>query len=150
MNRNIVPTAEEERASLHQRRRWLAQAGSGFGATALSWMMANESQAATARQPGPHFAPKAKNVIFLFMYGGPSHIDLFDPKPELEKWHGKAIPVFRKEDAFMGKTNPNALKSPFKFAKYGESGLDISDRFPRISDLRRRPLRYPFSALREQ
>jgi hypothetical protein len=133
MNRNIVPTAEEERASLHQRRRWLAQAGSGFGATALSWMMANESQAATARQPGPHFAPKAKNVIFLFMYGGPSHIDLFDPKPELDKWHGKAIPVFRKEDAFMGKTNPNALKSPFKFAKYGESGLDISDRFPELA-----------------
>ena len=125
------------------RRQWLNRTGGGFGSLALSWMLANEGSAdepagftnyggdLSPRQS--HFAPQAERVIFLFMYGGPSHIDLFDPKPELNRWHGKAIPVFRPEDAFMGKTNPNAMKSPFKFGKHGNSGIDICDQYPELA-----------------
>lgn len=113
------------------RRQFLLKTGAGFGSLALSTMLAEDSLLASPR--APHFAPKAKSVIFLFMYGGPSHIDLFDPKPELNKWHGKEIPVFRKEDIFMAKTKPNAMRSPFKFAKHGQSGIDICDQYPELS-----------------
>src|SRR5438552_2332875 len=74
----------------------------------------------------PHFAPKAKSVIFLFCYGGPSQVDLFDPKPALEKWHGQPIPVFAADDAFFPDTKNTAFKSPYKFKKYGQAGIDIS------------------------
>ena len=127
------------------RRQWLAQTGAGFGGLALAGLLANdgllaggapvESTDATARPPlpVPHFAPKAKSVIFLFMYGGPSQVDLFDPKPVLDEWHGREIPVFRREDAFNAKTKPLAMKSPFQFAKHGESGLDICDQYPELA-----------------
>ena len=81
----------------------------------------------------PHFPPKAKAVIFLFCYGGPSQVDLFDPKPALEKWDGQPIPVFEKGAAFFPDTKNTALKSPYKFAKYGEAGIDISEKFPNLS-----------------
>lgn len=125
------------------RRQWLADTGAAFGSLALSWLLAQEGLLAAdgisprdtsqAALPLPHFAPKAKSVIFLFMYGGPSHLDLFDPKPELDRWHGKEIPVFRKEDAFMGKTKPQAMRSPFQFTKHGESGIEICDQFPELA-----------------
>ena len=122
------------RGSALHRRQWLARSGAGIGGLAISCLLADEMQAAREiHDVGPHFAPKAKNVIFLFMYGGPSHIDLFDPKPELDRWHGKEIPVFRKEDAFMGKTQPFAMKSPFKFNRHGQSGIDVCDQFPHLS-----------------
>lgn len=120
------------------RRTLLANSGGAFGSVALTWMLAsdgllaNEDNAPFGTRPA-HFSPKAKQVIFLFMYGGPSHIDLFDPKPELDRWHGKKIPVFRKEDAFMGKTNPFAMKSPFKFSKHGDAGIDICDQYPQLA-----------------
>ncbi|HIF33361.1 MAG TPA: DUF1501 domain-containing protein [Planctomycetaceae bacterium] len=124
--------------SLINRRQLLARSGGAFGSLALSWMLANDRLLARDKDdpfgPRPaHFAPSAKQVIFLFMYGGPSHIDLFDPKPELDKWHGKEIPVFRKEDAFMGKTKPYAMKSPFAFSKCGEAGIEISDQYPQLA-----------------
>ena len=81
----------------------------------------------------PHFAPKAKAVIFLFCYGGPSQVDLFDPKPALEKWHGQPIPVFEKHDAFFDDTKNTAFKSPYKFRKYGQAGIDISEKFPELA-----------------
>ncbi|MGL4553187.1 MAG: DUF1501 domain-containing protein, partial [Gemmataceae bacterium] len=62
---------------------------SGAGALALQWLLARDANAATSK---PHHAPTAKRVIFLFMVGGPSHLDLFDPKPALAKWHGKPLP----------------------------------------------------------
>ena len=68
----------------------------------------------------PHFAPKAKRVIFLFMSGGPSHVDLFDPKPRLDGDDGKPLP-FEKPKLERTKTG-NCLPSPFKFAKHGQSG----------------------------
>ena len=81
----------------------------------------------------PEFAPRAKSVIFLFMYGGPSQVDTFDPKPALDRWHGKPIPVFRKEDAFNAATKATAMRSPYTFAKHGQSGLDICEKFPHLA-----------------
>jgi len=81
-----------------------------------------------------HFAPKAKSVIFLFMYGGPSHVDLFDPKPALAKYHGRPIPVWKKSDAFMGgKTKNVAMQSPYRFAKHGQSGVEMAELFPNLA-----------------
>ena len=85
------------------RREFLYSAGGGLGGIALHWLLANETRAEDGRaKPGrspnplaakkPHFEPKAKRVIFLFMVGGPSQMDLFDPKPELAKWAGKPLP----------------------------------------------------------
>ncbi len=80
-------------------------------------------------------APHAKAVIFLFMYGGPSHVDLFDPKPALDKWHGKAIPVWKADDAFMGgKTKNVAMASPYRFRRCGQSGIEIAEIYPRLSE----------------
>ena len=116
------------------RRQLLARAGGGFGSLALAGLLAEEglSAASTPTQPGPHFAPQARSVIFLFMYGGPSQVDTFDPKPELARWHGKEIPVFREEDVFRKGTKPTALQSPFRFRKYGEAGIEICDQYPQL------------------
>ena len=85
-----------------------------------------------------HFAPKAKQVIYLFMSGGPSHVDTFDNKPELEKRHGQPIP-----ESFMdgihfamipaSTKQPKLQKSPFKFAKHGQSGTEVSALFPHLA-----------------
>src|SRR5581483_3143693 len=77
------------------RRSFLSQAGIGFGAAALSQMLAREAMAAPAgrRLPGvPHFPPRVKRVIFLYMSGGPSHLETFDYKPELDRLHGQPVP----------------------------------------------------------
>ncbi|MEO1996545.1 MAG: DUF1501 domain-containing protein, partial [Planctomycetaceae bacterium] len=134
-----LPT-ENASSALH-RRRWLKEAGGGFGGLALASLLGQEGLLAErrtyARGPlspkPPQFAPKATSVIFLFMYGGPSQIDTFDPKPELERWHGRDLPVFNREDAFMGDTKATAMKSPFGFAKHGAAGIDICDEFPELS-----------------
>jgi hypothetical protein len=129
------------------RRELLQQSGAGFGALALQSLLAQDSLPApetaetfsASMNPlaprAAHFAPRAKSVIFLFMYGGPSHIDLFDPKPELAKWHGRPIPVWKTEDAFMGgKTKNVAFASPYQFAKHGEAGIDISETYPHLAE----------------
>ncbi|HEY2759357.1 MAG TPA: DUF1501 domain-containing protein, partial [Pirellulales bacterium] len=72
-------------------------------------------------------------MIFLFCYGGPSQVDLFDPKSELAKWSGKPIPVFAKEDAFFEDTKNTAFASPYKFRKHGQAGIDISEKFPELA-----------------
>ncbi len=98
---------------------------------ALAHLLSLEGRSA----PAPHFAAKAKSVIFLFMPGGPSQIDLFDPKPDLAKWHGKPLPPSLTRDlklAFI-KPNANAVASPRKFARHGQSGLEISDYLPHLS-----------------
>src|SRR5262245_49850001 len=73
----------------------------------------------------PHFAPKARRVIHLFMTGGPSHVDTFDPKPILQKYAGKPVPVHRPTERRTGAAFP----SPFKFQKYGKSGIEVSELF---------------------
>ncbi len=119
------------------RREFLQSAGGGFGALALS-ALAAEAQASESPRVAdplapkkPHFAASAKSVIFLFMEGGPSHVDLFDPKPELTKQHGKPLPAsFGKVLTPMGTGGNNLLASTRKFAKHGKSGLDFSDWMP--------------------
>jgi hypothetical protein len=123
------------------RRQFLQRSGAGFGALALQALLSREGLLAAdsaARNPlaprKPHFAPRANAVIFLFMYGGPSHVDLFDPKPELAKWHGQPIPVWKKEDAFMGgKTRNVAMASPYQFDRHGQSGIEIAETFPNLA-----------------
>jgi len=109
------------------RREALARIGGGFGLLSLAnTMMAGES--ALAVKP-PHFAPKAKRVIFLFMNGGMSQVDTFDPKPMLVKYDGQPNPVGNlKTERKTG----NLMKSPFRFQPYGQSGTLISEIFPKI------------------
>ena len=130
-------------APFMNRRQMLKLSGGGFGSLALHYLLGNDRLLASAPDAAAgnplaarvaHFAPKARSVIFLFMYGGPSHVDLFDPKPELARWDGKPIPVFRPEDAFMGKKTKNvAMRSPYAFAKHGAAGIDIAETFPNLS-----------------
>ena len=119
------------------RRQFLQRSGVGFGSLALQSLLGADGLLAPQNPlapRAPHFAPKAKAVIFLFMYGGPSHVDLFDPKPELAKWHGKAIPVWKKEDAFMGsKTKNVAMQGYYRFGKHGQAGIDMAETFPNLA-----------------
>ncbi|HRJ08178.1 MAG TPA: DUF1501 domain-containing protein [Prosthecobacter sp.] len=123
--------------SFTTRRHILQKAGAGFGSLALQSLLGRDGLLHGANplsQRAPHFTPKAKSVIFLFMYGGPSHVDLFDPKPALAKWHGKAIPVWKKEDAFMGgKTKNVAMRSPYRFARHGQAGIDMAEVYPNLA-----------------
>jgi hypothetical protein len=121
------------------RRDFLSQAGCGFGAVALAALSQQQAGAAeaTAANKNPwaprpaHFAAKAKHVIFLYMDGGPSQIDTFDPKPKLQEFHGKPFPMKMEPTQFNN--NGNTYASPWKFQKYGESGLPVSDLFPHIA-----------------
>lgn len=127
------------------RREFLWQAGAGFGSVALSGMLARDgffnSTAQAAQQSGfanplapkpPHFAPKAKSVIFLFMYGGPSHIDTFDYKPEMIGRDNQTIAV--KTFGRGGHKNEGRIVEPrWKFKQYGQCGKWVSDLFPHLS-----------------
>jgi hypothetical protein len=116
------------------RREMLWRSGIGFGGLALTGLLANHSRGSAADNPlavrEPHFVPRAKRVIFLFMHGGPSQVDTFDYKPQLEKDHGKELP-FAKPRVTSGKTI-GLLKSPWGFKQYGESGIHVSDLFPSV------------------
>ncbi|HUY31396.1 MAG TPA: DUF1501 domain-containing protein [Pirellulales bacterium] len=125
------------------RREFLWQAGGGFVGTALTWLLANDGFVAEARgehastsplfcKP-PHFAPKAKSCIFLFMYGGPSQVDLFDPKPELTKHHGQPIPNLDDDPLFKRRNPGTLLGSSRTFSRHGQSGVEISDLFPHLA-----------------
>jgi len=127
---------------VNNRREFLAKAGLGFGALALSALLADDAPAETVAidalhplAPRPsHFAPRAKSCIFLFMEGGPSHIDLFDPKPELTKRHGEPLPdSFGKVFTPMGVGGNSLLASKRKFARHGQSGMWVSDWYPHVA-----------------
>ena len=97
---------DQEYLQVRSRRRFLRNCAGGIGTVALSQLMAQENPLAPK---APHFKAKAKNVIFLFMEGAPSQIDLFDPKPELQRWHGKPLPPSMTKDlklAFIKPTQP--------------------------------------------
>lgn len=113
------------------RRDLLFKAGAGFGAVALSALLAEE---AAASNLAPHFPATAKNVIWLFMEGGPSHIDLFDPKPELLKLAGKPLPPsFGRPITAMGTSDNNLLPSKRTFKQHGQSGIWVSDWYPEVA-----------------
>jgi hypothetical protein len=111
------------------RRNFLASCGMGMGLSAVAPLLNGQGNPMLPK--GPHFAPKAKRVIHLFMNGGPSHVDTFDPKPELTKWHGKVLPDENRLSTER-KTGA-AYQSPFTFKKHGQSGLPVSDLFPHVA-----------------
>ena len=123
------------------RREFLLSSGGGLGAIALQWMLARDARGEASR-PGtnplmakkPHFPGKAKRVIFLFMVGGPSQMDLFDPKPALTKWHGKPLPetTGRPKSQFTS-GGETILASTRKFKQHGQSGQWVSDLMPQLA-----------------
>jgi hypothetical protein len=127
--------------ALGSRREFLRKAAHGFGALAFTTMLADEAAAAPFKgvvtpfvPKNPHFEPKAKSVLFLFMEGGPSHVDLFDPKADLTRMNGKPLPGrFGKVLTPMGTGGNNLLASKRRFAKHGKSGLDFSDWLPHMA-----------------
>ena len=109
------------------RREFLKKAGAGFGMLALGDLLraaAPDPMAARA----PHFPAKAKSIIWLFMEGGPSAVDTFDPKPELTKRNGQKIDI----DVFFGNPGP-LMKSPFSFQQYGQSGAWVCEKYPNVA-----------------
>ena len=120
------------------RREFLLRGGAGFGALALTGMLARD-QAFAATNPHaakqPHFAPTAKRVIFLFMEGGPSHMDLFDPKPLIQKLAGQRMPdSFKRPITAMGEAESPILASQRQWKRHGQSGLWISDWLPHTAE----------------
>ncbi len=129
---------------LRSRREFLFKAGGGFGALALSCLLNRDgisagaeaaTQVANPLAPKPaQFKTKAKAVIFLFMEGGPSHLDTFDPKPELTRLHGQKLPTsFGTVITPMGTGGNTLLASKRAFKKYGQSGIEVSDWLPHIA-----------------
>src|SRR5436309_14993263 len=117
------------------RRDLLRQIACGFGSVALAGLLADEAAAAEASgnplaPRAPHFPARAKRVIFLFMHGGVSHVDSFDPKPKLAEMDGKPLPFAKPKFEFAD--TGNLLKSPWKFKRHGQSGLEISELFPHL------------------
>jgi hypothetical protein len=127
------------RESPVSRRDFLARAGGGFGLLALASLLERDAAAVPAsalQAPSvPHFPGKAKSVIWLFMDGGPSHIDLFDPKPTLTKLGGKPLPgTFKRPVTAMGRTAYTPLLSSKRtFQRHGQFGLWVSDWYPEIA-----------------
>ena len=117
---------------LSSRRSMLARCAGGFGAAALLALPGrSDSPAPDARPRTPHHKARARQVIFLYMDGGPSQIDTFDPKPLLAREHGK--PFAMKKEATQFNDNGNTLASPWAFRRYGQSGLPVSDLFPHVA-----------------
>jgi hypothetical protein len=127
------------------RREFLLQAGGGIGGLALAAMVADERARAAEGTPAtasnplaprkPHFEPPARRMIWLFMHGGPSHVDLFDPKPDLVKYGGQPLPESFGPVMTRRKVAQNPLLPPVKpFAPRGESGLEVSDFLPHIAE----------------
>jgi len=122
------------------RRQFFSSGASGLGTLAVASLLKQEGLLADAAPhvagSGPHFAPKAKNCIYFFMEGGPSHMDLFDPKPKLNELDGQPMPDSMLEAvkfAFIQKESARLMGSPRTFKKYGQCGMDISDLLPHLT-----------------
>ncbi len=120
------------------RRRFLQTTASGLGTVALAQLLQDDGLLAGPAQStqGAHFAPKAKRCIYLFMEGGPSQMDLFDPKPKLNELDGQAMPESLLEGvkfSFTKKETARLMGSPRTFKKYGQCGMDMSDLVPHLS-----------------
>ena len=107
------------------RREWLQRSGMGLGALGLAGLLTDSASANALAPKKPHFPGKAKRVVHFFLNGGPSHVDTFDPKPALLKYAGKPLPETLRTERKTG----GALPSPFKFQKYGQSGIEVSEIF---------------------
>src|SRR5438067_1487506 len=123
------------------RRQLLSRMGNGFAALGLAGVLGEEAARADVHKSAAAMAPmspkpaglpgKAKRVIFLFMNGGPSHVDTFDPKPMLTKYHGQPLPY---TNLPTERKTGTCYKSPFQFKKYGQSGIEVSEIFPHIAE----------------
>ena len=125
------PFAGESGPAQISRRDLLTRSGMGMAGLLLGPMLqgantATESNPLLARYP--HFPARAKRVIHLFMNGGPSQVDTFDPKPQLTKYHGKKLPMDLRTERKTG----TGWKSPFSFKRYGQSGIEVSELFPKV------------------
>jgi len=110
--------------------------GAGFGWLALTSLLAEEAGASgplALREP--HFAPRAKRVIMLFMFGGPSHIDTFDPKPILNRDSGKPLPFAKPRIISFPRRGGDLIGSPFEFKRHGQSGAEVSELFPHVAGI---------------
>ncbi len=113
------------------RRELLSLMGAGFGSVGLSGLLGAPAKRGPLSLRTPHFPPRAKHVIFLFLNGGLSQVDSFDPKPGLDRYDGKPLPGPKvKTDSAVG----NLLKSPFQFRNCGQSGIEVSEIFPQVGD----------------
>src|SRR5262249_34455025 len=121
---------------LLSRRQLLRRAAVGFGHLALTALLAEDAAAASAVDPlapkAPHFPARAKRVIFLFMKGGPSHVDTFDYKPLLQRDHGKPLPFAKPRVQFA--PTGNLLRSPWKFRQHRDGGVAVSELFPHVAE----------------
>jgi hypothetical protein len=128
------------------RREFLWQAGGGFVGTALTYLLAQDgffagtAFAGESKGPAsplaakqPHFAARAKSCIFLFMYGGPSQVDTWDPKPELTRRHGQPIPNLQSDPLLKVRKPGTLLASSRQFTKAGKSGVEVSDLYPHLA-----------------
>ena len=130
----------EHHWNVRNRREFFQQAGSGLAGIALASMLqqdrafaANTTADPLAPKPG-HYKPKAKSIIWLFMEGGPSHLDLFDPKPKLQELSGQPLPAsFGKPITAMGTASNTLMGTQRKWAQHGQSGLWVSDWYPHIA-----------------
>jgi uncharacterized protein (DUF1501 family) len=128
----------------YTRREFFTAGASGLGGLALTNMLAQDGLLAAekgAASPNPlavkapHFAPKAKSCIFIFLAGAPSHVDLYDPKPVLNERHGKPLPKSMTDKirfAFIKKNSATLMGSPRKFTKHGQCGMELSDLLPHV------------------
>ncbi|MFN5395211.1 MAG: DUF1501 domain-containing protein [Planctomycetota bacterium] len=121
-----------------RRRSWLKGISQGLGGLALADLLTHDwspsCRGAVEEQGSPsgcHFPPRVKRVIFVFMHGGPSHVDTFDYKPELTRLHGQPLPIAKPRIQFA--QTGNLLKSPWEFKQYGQSGAWVSDLFPNVA-----------------
>ena len=140
------------------RREMLRKCSLGFGSLALAGLFSEQSRAAALTSPlapRPHFPPKVKQVIFAYMSGGVSHVDSWDPKPELAKRHGQPMPVPVRPTMFN--QNGNIMASPWTAKPRGQSGVMMTDLFPRLAEMaddiaviRRKPVAKPGNGLRRQ
>jgi len=121
-----------------RRRSWLKGISQGLSGLALADLLTHDlspvCRGAVEEQGSPsgcHFPPRVKRVIFVFMHGGPSHVDTFDYKPELTRLHGQPLPIAKPRIQFA--QTGNLLKSPWEFKQYGQSGAWVSDLFPNVA-----------------
>ncbi|MEX2112359.1 MAG: DUF1501 domain-containing protein, partial [Pirellulales bacterium] len=141
---SVIVLPNHQQSAPLTRRELLRRSGAGFGMLGLAGVMAGDGlllrPASAATSAGgapsalapkaPHFAAKAQRVVHLFMNGGPSHVDTFDPKPLLDKHHGQPLPA---TNLRTERKTGAAMRSPFKFARYGDSGLEVSELFAKTA-----------------
>lgn len=126
---------------VHNRRDFLRRCTGGLGTIALWHLLGGDGRTASAAGNSvigaPHFAPRAKNVIFLFMAGAPSQVDLLDPKPQMQKYHGQPVPesLLADLDDPVIKSSATVMASPRTFRQYGESGMHFSDFLPHMGQV---------------